>query len=50
MIKPNEISDILKQQLEEVDTKVNFEEVGTVLGVGVSIMYKPVNFLSLKMV
>ena len=29
MIKPNEISDILKQQLEEVDTKVNFEEVGT---------------------
>ena len=34
MIKPNEISDILKQQLEEVDTKVNFEEVGTVLGVG----------------
>ena len=34
MIKPNEISDILKQQLEEVDTKVNFEEVGNVLGVG----------------
>ena len=57
MIKPNEISDILKQQLEEVDTKVNFEEVGTVLGVGdgvapslVSIMYKPVSFSNLKMV
>lgn len=31
MIKPNEISDILKQQLEEVDTKIDFEEVGTVL-------------------
>ena len=25
MIKPNEISDILKQQLEEVDTKIDFE-------------------------
>ncbi|MCH5329097.1 MAG: F0F1 ATP synthase subunit alpha [Coprobacter sp.] len=34
MIKPDEISDILKQQLDEVDSKVNFEEVGTVLGVG----------------
>lgn len=39
MIKPNEISDILKQQLEEVDTKIDFEEVGTVLEVGdVSLM------------
>ncbi len=34
MIKPNEISDILKHQLEEVDSKVAFEEVGTVLEVG----------------
>ena len=34
MIKPDEISDILKQQLEEVDSKVSFEEVGTVLEVG----------------
>ena len=34
MIKPSEISDILKQQLEEVDSKVSFEEVGTVLDVG----------------
>ncbi|HIU55396.1 MAG TPA: F0F1 ATP synthase subunit alpha, partial [Candidatus Gallibacteroides avistercoris] len=34
MIKPNEISDILKQQLEEVNTKIDFEEVGTVLNVG----------------
>lgn len=34
MIKPNEISDILKQQLDEIDTKIDFEEVGTVLGIG----------------
>ncbi|MEG1574508.1 MAG: F0F1 ATP synthase subunit alpha, partial [Bacteroidales bacterium] len=34
MIKPNEISDILKQQLEEVDNRIDFEEVGTVLEVG----------------
>ena len=34
MIKPDEISDILKQQLEEVESKVSFEEVGTVLEVG----------------
>lgn len=34
MIKPSEISDILKQQLEQVDTKMDFEEVGTVLQVG----------------
>ena len=32
MIKPSEISDILKKQLDEVDSKINFEEVGTVLG------------------
>lgn len=31
MIKPSEISDILKKQLDEVDSKINFEEVGTVL-------------------
>ena len=34
MIKPSEISDILKKQLDEVDSKINFEEVGTVLEVG----------------
>ncbi len=34
MIKPSEISDILKKQLDEVDSKLNFEEVGTVLEVG----------------
>lgn len=34
MIKPSEVSDILKQQLEKVDTKMDFEEVGTVLQVG----------------
>ena len=34
MIKPSEVSDILRRQLEEVDNSVNFEEVGTVLSVG----------------
>lgn len=34
MLNPSEISDILKQQLENVDSKVKFEEVGTVLEVG----------------
>ena len=34
MINPSEISDILKQQLENVNSKVSFEEVGTVLEVG----------------
>ena len=34
MIKPNEISDILKSKLEEVDKQANFEEIGTVLEVG----------------
>lgn len=28
MIKPSEISDILKKQLDEVDSKINFEEIG----------------------
>ena len=34
MINPSEISEILKQQLENVNAKVTFEEVGTVLEVG----------------
>ena len=34
MLNPSEISDILKQQLENVNSKVAFEEVGTVLEVG----------------
>lgn len=34
MINPSEISEVLKQQLESVNTKVAFEEVGTVLEVG----------------
>lgn len=34
MINPSEISEILKQQLESVNSKVNFEEVGRVLEVG----------------
>ncbi|MCR9012697.1 F0F1 ATP synthase subunit alpha [Gabonibacter chumensis] len=34
MIKADEISDILEMQLKEVDTKMAFEEVGTVMEVG----------------
>lgn len=34
MINPSEISEILKQQLENVNNQVSFEEVGTVLNVG----------------
>ncbi|MDE6010263.1 MAG: F0F1 ATP synthase subunit alpha, partial [Muribaculaceae bacterium] len=34
MLNPSEISDILKKQLDDVNSKVKFEEVGTVLNVG----------------
>ena len=34
MLNPSEISDILKQQLDNIDSKVKFEEVGSVLEVG----------------
>ena len=34
MLKANEISDILEMQLKEVDTRMAFEEVGTVMEVG----------------
>ncbi len=34
MLNPSEISVILKQQLDNIDSKVKFEEVGTVLEVG----------------
>ena len=34
MINPSEISEVLKQQLENVNTKVTFDETGTVLNVG----------------
>ena len=34
MTNPSEISDILKQELNDVKSKVSFEEVGTVLEVG----------------
>lgn len=34
MIKMNEVSDILEMQLKSVDTRVEFEEIGTVLEVG----------------
>lgn len=34
ILKPSETSDILQQQLENVDLKAEFEEIGTVLEVG----------------
>ena len=34
MLNPSEISDILKQELENVSSKAKFDEVGTVLDVG----------------
>lgn len=45
MINPSEISEILKQQLSDVQQKVSFEEVGTVLevGDGVAHVYGLVN-------
>ena len=52
MIKPSEISDILKKQLDEVDSKINFEEVGTVLEVGDGVdskMCGQANLSSLRM-
>ena len=33
-IKPSEVSDILLQQLQAVNTHIQFEEVGTVLTIG----------------
>jgi len=41
MLNPSEISDILKQELEQVNSKASFEEVGTVLEVsdGVAHVY-----------
>ena len=34
MINPSEISEVLKKQLESVNSTVGFEETGTVLNVG----------------
>ena len=34
MLNPSEISDVLKQELENINSKVKFDEVGTVLNVG----------------
>ena len=34
MINPSEISDILKQELNDVNSKVSFEEEQTEIGVG----------------
>ncbi len=52
MLNPSEISDILKQQLENVDSKIKFEEVGTVLevGDGVAHVYGLENVLSNELV
>ena len=33
-IKPSEVSDVLLQQLQAVNTNIQFEEVGTVLTIG----------------
>lgn len=33
-IKPSEVSEVLKQQLEDISSSIHLEEVGTVLGVG----------------
>lgn len=33
-IKPSEVSDVLLQQLQEVNSGTQFDEVGTVLTVG----------------
>ena len=33
-IKPSEVSSVLLQQLQDIDTKIKFEEVGTVLSIG----------------
>jgi F-type H+/Na+-transporting ATPase subunit alpha len=33
-LKPSEVSKVLKQQLREIDTKAQFDEIGTVLQVG----------------
>ena len=40
-IKPSEVSDVLLQQLKDIDTSLHFEEVGKVLEVsdGVARMY-----------
>ena len=40
-IKPSEVSDVLRMQLEGIDTDLRFDEVGTVLEVsdGVARIY-----------
>ncbi|MCK9625442.1 MAG: F0F1 ATP synthase subunit alpha [Bacteroidales bacterium] len=44
-IKANEVSDLLRQQLKGINTKLNYEEVGTVLQVsdGVALIYGLLN-------
>ena len=38
-IKASEISDVLRMQLEGIDTDLRFEEVGTVLQVSDCLLY-----------
>ena len=38
-IRPSEVSEILLQQLKEIDTSLQFEEVGTVLQVSDGAYY-----------
>lgn len=38
-IKPSEVSEILKQQLENINNSVHLDEVGTVLGVGDGVIH-----------
>ena len=56
-IRVSEVSDILRQQLEGIETKVQLDEIGTVLQVsdGVVRIYghampRPTNYLNLTMV
>ena len=52
MLNPSEISDVLKQELENINSKVKFEEVGTVLtaGDGVAHVYGLENVRSNELV
>ena len=53
-IKPSEVSEVLQQQLQEVNGSQQFDEVGTVLTVSdgvarmVCVMPRLMNFLSLR--
>ena len=50
-IKVSEVSDILRHQLEGIDTRVQLDEIGTVLQVsdGVARIYGPVSYTHLTL-